>query len=408
MLGDLAALLEALRSRAEHGQPLPPPVAGGLEVMARTHHAVAQAVVQEAPVPDLQALPEAPPDGELQTLFARVEAETRHAWESARALQQGGVAPSRAGALAAPDDSPSLRDALTPQSLDLKHALRVAIVVTVAALLAAALHIRRSYWVTVTVVIVLQPYSIATVRRALQRVGGTVIGGIVASFMIRAMQERFWLGLLLFVFAWVGVALRRINYGVFAALITPVFVVLAEMNARGSHMTRERILDTLLGGALALAGALVLWPHREQERLPALIAAVLRASRDYLESVLRGEGREAQAAARRRVALVTANAEAALQRLIGEAPPANLVEPWMALVAYARRITGSIAGLAAAGISPAQGARFLEALGALADAAESPAPPPELPELEEPDMPEAARRLARQLRVVQSALARAG
>jgi len=185
-----------------------------------------------------------------------------------------------------------------------------------------------------------------------------------------------------------------------------VFVILAEMNAGGLHLTEARILDTLLGGALALARALILWPTRDLERMPALIAEVLRANRSYLQAVLRGEGPAAVVAARRRVGLATANAEAALQRLIGEAPPAGRVEPLMALVAYARRLSASITALGAARPDPALGAQLDEALGALADAAEAGAPPPPLPPLDESAMPEPAQRLARQLRVVHSALAR--
>jgi len=406
LLGDLAALLEALRSRNEQGQPLPPGIAGALAELARTHHAVARSLAEQSPLPDLPAPPGTPADGELATLFASVAAETRYAWEAALALHHGRASPEKPGALPPPDEGPSLRDALAPRSLELQHALRVAIVATAAALLATALHIHRYYWVTITVIIILQPHSIATVQRALQRVGGTVIGGIVASWMARAVHERVWLGLLLFVFAWAGVAVRRINYALFAALVTPVFVVLAEINAKGERLIRERILDTLLGGALALAGALLLWPHRDLHRLPALIATVLRADCDYLHLGLRGAGPAATVAARRRVGLATANAEAALQRLIGESPPANQVEPWMALIAYARRLSASITGLAATRVPREQGARLEEALATLAAAAESGAPPAELPELEGPDMPEPARRLARQLRVVHSALAR--
>jgi uncharacterized membrane protein YccC len=406
LLGDLAALLEALRSRIERGQPLPPGIAGALGDLERTQEAVARAVAEEAPLPDRPSLSEEPPDGELAALFSRVTAETRQAWESAHALQHGGAASHHPGLLPARDEWPSLRDALAPQSLELQHSLRVAIVATVAALVAAALQIRRSYWVTITVVIILQPHSIATVRRALQRVGGTVIGGVVASLMARAVHQRFWLGPLLFAFAFVGVAIRRINYALFAALVTPVFVILAEMNARGAHLIQERILDTLLGGTLALAGALLLWPHRDLDRLPSLIGAVLRADRAYLESILRGESPATAAAARRRVGLETANAEAALQRLIGEAPPAGEVESWMASIAYARRLSASITGLATARVSREQGQRLIEALASLATAAESRQPPPELADIEDPRMPEAALRLARQLRVVQSALAR--
>ena len=259
---------------------------------------------------------------------------------------------------------------------------------------------------TVTVIIVLQPHAVATVRRVLQRVGGTVLGGIVATLIARTVHQPLVLAPLLFLMATAGVAVRRVNYAVFAALITPVFVILAEMNAGGLHLTRVRILDTLLGGALGLLGALTLWPTRELERMPSLIAAVLRADRSYLEAVLRGTGPAQLVAARRRVGLATANAEAALQRLMGEAPPAERLEPLMALVAYARRLSASITALGASATPPAQAARLDEALGSLAEAAQASAPPKPLPPLEDDSLPEPAQRLARQLRVVHSALAR--
>ena len=216
------------------------------------------------------------------------------------------------------------------------------------------------------------------------------------------------LGAVLFGLAWIAVSVRRINYALFAALVTPVFVLLAETNAGGGHLTRIRILDTLLGGSLALVGAIALWPTRDLERMPALIAAVLRADRAYLDAVLHGKGPAEAVAARRRVGLATANAEAALQRLIAEAVPPARIEPLMALVAYGRRLSASITALGAAPPSSEYAARLEGILDALADAAQSGEPPPPVPPLDDLPAPEPAQRLARQLRVVQSALARLG
>lgn len=406
LLGDLAALLEALRSHAEHGQPIPEKVAEALLELARVQNAIASSIAESGPLPEGLRLPEVPAGEELGSLFARAAAETRYAIDSAHALEHGGEGPESPGARAPPDEWPSLRDALGPDSAELRHALRVAIVAMAGALLAAAFHLERSYWVTITVIIVLQPHAVATVRRALQRVGGTVIGGIVAAVIARTVRQPLVLAPLLFVFAFVGVALRRVNYAAFAALVTPVFVILGEVNAGGSHLTKVRILDTLLGGALALGGALILWPTRELGRMPALIAAVLRADRAYLHAVLHGEGNAAVVTARRQVGLATANAEAALQRLMGESAPADRIEPLMALVAYARRLSASITALGTSPVPPDQAARLEEALAGMAAAAQKPEPPPPLPPIEDSSLPEPAQRLARQLRVIHSALAR--
>src|SRR5207237_688148 len=210
--------------------------------------------------------------------------------QDAQALRSGGTGPSPSGALPFPEGAPSLRDAFAKASTELRHALRVALVATLAQFLATALRLERSYWVTVTVVLVLQPHAIATVRRALQRAGGTVIGGLIAALIARHLREPLALGGVLFALAWIAVAERRMNYALFAPLVTPVFVLLAEPNAGAGHLTRVRILDTLLGGTLALAGAIALWPTRDLDRMPALIAAILRADRVYLDAVLHGQG----------------------------------------------------------------------------------------------------------------------
>ena len=405
-LGDLAALLEALRARAERDEMLPRGIADAVRELSAAHEEIARAIVERGAAPASAASAKIEADPELAALFARVEEETRYAVESAQALAQGGKGPPPPGALAPPDAPASLRDAFAPGSIELRHALRVAIVATAAQFLATALRLERSYWVTITVVIVLQPHAIATVRRGLQRVGGTVIGGIVGALIARWVRQPLVVGGLLFALSWAGVAVRRINYAAFATLVTPVFVLLAEVNARGGHLTRARIFDTLLGGALALVGALLLWPTRDLERMPALIAAVLRANQRYLQAVLRREGPGAAVAARRGVGLATANAEAALQRLIGESRPAERIEPLMALVAYARRLSASITALGSAPATPADAERLVGALATLADTAENGGPPPPLPPLDDRTAPEPAQRLARQLRVVQSALAR--
>ena len=406
LLGDLAALLEALRARAERHEPLPPRAGEALVEISRALEAIAEALVHEGS--DALVAPRLEASSDPAVLFSRIESEIRQAVESVQALRSGGSGPSPPGALPFPEGAPSLRDAFAKASTELRHALRVALVATLAQFLATALRLERSYWVTVTVVLVLQPHAIATVRRALQRAGGTVIGGLIAALIARHVREPLVLGAVLFGLAWIAVSVRRINYALFAALVTPVFVLLAETNAGGGHLTRIRILDTLLGGSLALVGAIALWPTRDLERMPALIAAVLRADRAYLDAVLHGKGPAEAVAARRRVGLATANAEAALQRLIAEAVPPARIEPLMALVAYGRRLSASITALGAAPPSSEYAARLEGILDALADAAQSGAPPPAVPPLDDLPAPEPAQRLARQLRVVQSALARLG
>ena len=246
-----------------------------------------------------------------------------------------------------------LRSVLAHDSLVLRHALRVAIVTAVAVWLAGALHLARGYWVTVTAVIILQPYTGVTTQRAVQRVIGTVLGGILTAGLGALFHDIRAILVLSFIFAAVSVALLPVNYTAFAVFLTPTFVLLAEASAGDWHLATVRVINTLLGGAIALLGARLLWPAPEWTRLPRYLAATLRTNRDYLQTVVRSfpdrsdAAGEAMRTRRRDAALAAINAEESFQRLLAEnGGRSDLLAPVMTFLTFVRRFTVSIAALA--------------------------------------------------------------
>ena len=246
-----------------------------------------------------------------------------------------------------------LRSVLGSDSLVLRHALRVALVTAIAVWLAGVLRLPRGYWVTITVVIIMQPYTGATTLKAVQRVIGTVVGAILTAALSALFHDARAILVLSFIFAGVSVALLPINYTAFSVFLTPTFVLLAEANAGDWHLAEVRVLDTVVGGALALLGARLLWPAPEWKRLPTYMGAALRANRDYLRTVVsifadRSDAAGHELRARRRdAALAAINAEESFQRLIAEHPDSNAaLETVMRFLTYVRRFTVSVAALA--------------------------------------------------------------
>jgi uncharacterized membrane protein YccC len=246
-----------------------------------------------------------------------------------------------------------LRSVLAHDSLVFRHALRVAIVTSAAVLVAGSLPLSRGYWVTVTAVIILQPYTGVTTQRAFQRVIGTVLGGILTAGLGALFHDIRAILVLAFICAAVSVAVLPINYTAFSIFLTPTFVLLAEASAGDWHLATVRVIDTLLGGALALLGARLLWPAPEWMRLPTYLAGALRANRDYLQTVVRSfpdrsdAAGEAMRARRRDAALAAINAEESFQRLLAEhGGKSELLAPVMTFLTYMRRFTVSIAALA--------------------------------------------------------------
>jgi uncharacterized membrane protein YccC len=256
-----------------------------------------------------------------------------------------------------PDDAPSpfatLRAVLAPDSIILRYALRVAVVTTVAVALAQLLHVKRGYWMTITAIVILQPYTGITTTRALQRVIGTVLGAIITAALGALFHDPRAILVLSFLFAAACIAFLPVNYAAFSVFLTPTFVLVAEASAGDWHLAATRVLNTLLGGALALAGSRLLWPSPEWSRLPGYLAASLRANREYLRSVVElYDDRSEQASARirearRRTGLASVNAEESFQRLLGEyhGAPGEL-SPLLTFLTYSRRLTASIAALA--------------------------------------------------------------
>ncbi|MEO7039815.1 MAG: FUSC family protein [Gemmatimonadaceae bacterium] len=247
-----------------------------------------------------------------------------------------------------------LREALTPRSHPARHALRMGVAAAAAVWLSFALDITRGYWATITTLIVLQPYAGATMRKTLQRVGGSVLGGIIAAGLAVVARTKLVIAGVMVPFTIGSVAVLSLNYGFFVLLLTPVFVLLAEPHPGDWGVAGLRVANTLLGGAIAIAASQLLWPARELSTYASQLATLLRELRALL--VLATAPSDAMTPAplrrvdeaRRRFGLGVTNAEATMQRLIAEdAPNPQRVEAAMTLLTYGRRMASTLSAIAA-------------------------------------------------------------
>lgn len=274
-----------------------------------------------------------------------------------------------------------IRASVGRDSLALHHALRVGIMMAIAVAVPRLLPLGRGYWLTITVLLVLQPESGTTVIRAAQRVVGTLIGaGITAAVALLLPGPKPVIALII-VLIFACVSLLPVNYLLFTAVLTPAFVLLAELSAGDWHLAALRVENTLIGGAIALLGVRLLWPRGERSRFSELMDAALRACIDHLREAARqwnsheaAAGR-ALAQARRRAALAASNAETAFESmLVTTAEPASMFEARMTMLTYTRRLLVSDVALSTMrrleGVADAQ--PLVERLASIAERALSP------------------------------------
>jgi uncharacterized membrane protein YccC len=372
----------------------------------------------------------------LAAIIDRIAEYAGTATELAASLNSGEVAPLAHEHIDVGEPPPepvlfSLAAVIRPSSVVLHHALRVAIVTSVAVLITGLLHLNHGYWVTLTAVVILQPFAATTRQKALQRVIGTILGAAVAAAATAVFHGPVAVMVLVSIFTILCVALLPLNYGAYAVFGTPAFVLLAESSAGDWHLAGLRVVNTLIGGGLALVGSRLLWPGDERNRLPELAAAALRANDEFLRRAvaLVARGGDANLGelrdARRDIAFAALNAEDSFQRLVSEHPgPPEALEPIMTFLVYTRRIAASTAALAVAASDearpPDETLRTFEqvahrVLNDLADAVirgQSPAPFPPIGSVVLRDaspttvVHQRLTRLARQLKQIHDAVAR--
>ncbi len=148
----------------------------------------------------------------------------------------------------------TLRANLNLQSSVFRHAIRLATLVAFGNGLERAFYWHRSYWLPMTIALVLKPEFATTFSRGLLRIGGTIVGLFLATALFRFLPESLALHIILiFVFTlllrWVGHA----NYGIFAVAISALVVLLiAITGVSPREVIWARGVNTAAGGALAL------------------------------------------------------------------------------------------------------------------------------------------------------------
>ncbi|WP_344447058.1 FUSC family protein, partial [Kitasatospora nipponensis] len=189
---------------------------------------------------------------------------------------------------------------LRPGSPILHHAVRLGGVVTAAYVLARLTGFQHGYWAAMTAAIVIRPDFVQTYSRGVARVAGTVVGVVLATVLVELAHPGRWLAGALAVCCIGGAyLLLRTGYALTTTCISAYVVLLLGMEPTNPVATAyERILMTLLGGAVALLGY-ALFPTWETARLPERTAEWITAVGRYTAAVLAAygdpEGRDPQA-----------------------------------------------------------------------------------------------------------------
>ncbi len=182
----------------------------------------------------------------------------------------------------------TLRANLSLDSSACRHAIRLTLCIVIGTAIANAFSLQRSYWLAMTIALVLKPDFGSTFSRGVLRLAGTYVGLVLATvlfhFISPALPVRvLCIGILVFAQRSVG----RANYGILVVAISAVVVFMLSLTGiPPKDVVAARALNTTIGGALALAIYWV-WPTRERTQVPQALASMFDAYRLYFQGVSR-------------------------------------------------------------------------------------------------------------------------
>jgi uncharacterized membrane protein YccC len=191
----------------------------------------------------------------------------------------------------------TLRANLSFRSAVFRHALRLAICVGLADAAGHSISWDRTYWIPMTVAVILKPDFATTISRGALRLLGTVTGLMLATVIYHAtpgtaLTQLLLVGVFTFALRMYGPA----NYGVFSIAVSGLIVFLiAETGIAPGEVVWLRLLNTTAGGLFALF-AYALWPTWERTLVSDAIADMIDATRTYFQAVIQALGESPETA----------------------------------------------------------------------------------------------------------------
>lgn len=179
-----------------------------------------------------------------------------------------------------------IRTQLQPSSALLRHALRLSLALAAGMVAMQFTDPKHGYWILLTVLFVCLPTYGATLARVVQRILGTVIGLIVGWALLRLFPALSAQALLAVAAGVLFFVTRTERYVTATAAIT-LLVLMSFQQATGDGyaLIWPRLLDTLIGAALATA-AILLLPDWQGRRLHLLVAQAIAAQAAYLREIM--------------------------------------------------------------------------------------------------------------------------
>ncbi|GJL34570.1 membrane protein [Enterobacter hormaechei] len=179
-----------------------------------------------------------------------------------------------------------LRNNLTPESALFRHAVRMSVVLCAGYAIIQITGMHHGYWILLTSLFVCQPNYNATRHRLTLRIVGTIAGialGLPVLYFVPSQEGQLILivvtGVLFFAF-------RLVQYAQATMFITLLVLLCFNLLGEGFEVAMPRVIDTIIGCAIAWAAVSFIWPDWRFRNLARVTEQAFNANCRYLDAIL--------------------------------------------------------------------------------------------------------------------------
>ncbi len=214
-------------------------------------------------------------------------------------------------------------DNLSFGSAAFKHALRVALVCLIGFITAKTISQgHHSYWILLTIIVILKPGFSLSKQRNYQRLIGTIFGGIFGILLLIFVPDKT-VQFCCMVFFMLGCySFLRFNY-VWSVLFMTPYILIVFSFLGVNHIVQERITDTIIGSVIAFIASYIIFPAWEYEQIQQTLREMICANANYLVKIAESlSGKTVDTTeyklARKDVYVKSGNLSAAFERMTSE------------------------------------------------------------------------------------------
>lgn len=180
-----------------------------------------------------------------------------------------------------------LTDNLSLKSGTFRHALRLTCALLAGYIVSLLFPLGHGYWILLTIAVIMKPAYSITRRRNMQRLIGTFAGAAAGFLILTFVENNTAMFFIMLVTMIISYSLLKLEYTTSSAALTVAVLLMFYFTTPTDLNTilTDRVIDTVIGSALAYIISTFVLPAWEYEQIDQFIRQAIEANRKYFTIV---------------------------------------------------------------------------------------------------------------------------